>query len=249
MTECAAQPYVIIVVVLGGRGWQLRSNLRQGFEQVRGVLTGDVLQPGTRKGGVITLPRPGSDQLFFVYTGAAGRLGGLDPRAFFKRTRLFERNVALLRDEHKAYYQRGLSSSVESFEALLNWHHEYRSGLPHARRVFCLGTSMGAYAAIVFGYLMKAEQVWALGLPTSRLDDIQAIPSDRDDLAALLDRPNGVTTYHLHYSAGCVPDAKAVKRIAACEGVRLHPHPGHHHRVLPTMLERGALETLLPNPQ
>ena len=249
MTQCAAGRYVIIAEVLRRRGWVLRKNLRQGFERVPGVVTGDVLEPGTGKGGVITVPRPGSDQLFFVYTGAAGRLGGLDPRAFFKRTRLFERNVALLRDEHKAYYQRGLSSSVESFEALLNWHHEHRSGLPHVRRVFCLGTSMGAYASILFGYLLKAEQVWALGLPTSRLDDTLAIPSDRGDLAALLGRPNGVTTYHLHYSKGCVEDAQAVKRIAGCEGVRLHPHPGHSHRVMPTMLERGALETLLPTPQ
>jgi hypothetical protein len=208
-----------------------------------------VLQPGTRKGGVITLPRPGSDQLFFVYTGTACRLGGLDPRAFFKRTRLFERNVALLRDEHSAYYQRGLSSSVDSFEALLAWHHEYRSGLPHVRRVFCLGTSRGAYAAILFGYLLKAEQVWALGTPTTRLDDVGGIPSDRGDLAALLARPNGVTTYHVHYSEGCGPDAKAVQRIAGCEGVRLHPHPGRVHNVALTMLERGSLETLLPNPQ
>jgi hypothetical protein len=77
---------------------RLKKNLEQGFVRVRGALVGDVLKTGTRKGGVITLPRPGSDQLFFVYTGKARRLG-LDPRAFFKKTRLFERNVAFLRDE------------------------------------------------------------------------------------------------------------------------------------------------------
>ena len=39
--------------------------------------------------------------------------------------------AALLRDEHRAYYQRGLSPSAASFDALLRWHHEYRSDLPH----------------------------------------------------------------------------------------------------------------------
>jgi hypothetical protein len=240
-----AQACGIVVDVLGRPVRGLRKSLKLGFRRVRWALVTDVLDP--RKGSVITLPRPGSDQLFFVYTGRAQRLG-LDPRAFFMRTRLFERNVALLRDEHGAFYQRGVSSSLDSFEALLGWHHEYRASLPHVRRVFCLGTSMGAYAAILFGYLLKAEQVWALGTPATRLDDAQGIPANRADLAALLARPNGVTTFHVHYSEGCARDVEAIQRISGCQGVRLHPHPGEFHAVVRTMLDRGALETLLPDP-
>ena len=139
---------------------------------------------------------------------------------------------------------------MESFDALLSWHHEYRSGLPHVAPRLLPGHVDGRLC----GYPLRVSPQSRTGVGARPANEssrrfVLAIPSDRGDLAALLGRPNGVTTYHLHYSEGCVKDAKAVKRIAGCEGVRLHPHPGHSHRVLPTMLERGALETLLPNPQ
>lgn len=206
-----------------------------------------MLRGGTRQGGVITLVRHSSDQLFFVYAGAAQRVG-IDPRAFFTRTRLFERNVVLLRDGRNAFYQQGISHAIDSFDALLGWHHELRASMPHVRRVFTVGSSMGAYAAILFGCLLEAEQVWALGPPVTRLDQAEGFPQERTDLAVLLERSTGRTSYHVHYSEGCPADVEAARRIAHCEGVRLHAHPGTDHNVVTTMAGGGALETLFPAP-
>lgn len=221
--------------------------LRRRLERIRGVVTGDVLQGGSRKGGVIAIPRAGSSQLYFVYTGGAKKLG-VDPRLFFKRTGLFERNVALFRDEHNAFYMNGLSASIDSFDALLAWHHDFRARLPQVKRVFCIGTSMGAYAAILFGHLLKAERVWAFGPPVTILDEFPEAPAERTDLARLLGTPNGVTAYDVHFSEGCAPDVEAASRIAACQGVRLIPHPGSDHDLVKTLLARGVLDKILPDP-
>ncbi len=173
----------------------------------------------------------------------------LDPRQFFQQTRLIERNVVFLRDDGCSYYQRGVPS-LESFDTLLGWHHELRDSMPYVQRLFCLGTSMGAYAAILFGHLLKVEQVWAFAPPTSRLPqalvDELDLPPARADLESLLAQPNGVTRFHVHFNEGCARDARTAARLAQFEGVTLHPQQGGDHNVVHTLMERGLLRELLP---
>jgi hypothetical protein len=204
--------------------------------------------------GAIVFIREESDQLSYVYTGGARGLM-INPILFLNRTRLLERNVVIFQDRYGACYQQGISPQLNTFEAFLDWQIAFRARLPHVRRLFCLGTSAGAYAALLFGRLLEAEEVWAFGPPTDidqpshqqMLGDL-SVPRERRDLAQLLGSPNGKTIYNVYFNEGCAEDAAAAQRISHCDGVRLWPQPGKTHDVLSVMFENDRLATLLPEP-
>ncbi len=204
--------------------------------------------------GAIVLIRENSDQLFYVYTGDARGLM-INPILFLNRTRLLERNIVIFQDRYDAFYQRGISPEVNSFEAFFNWQVAFRERLSHVRRLFCLGTSAGGYAALAFGRLLKAQEVWAFG-PQTNLDSRKyrrslaglSVPRERMDLALMLGTSNGKTTYNVYFNERRREDAAAAQRIAQCEGVRLWPKPGKGHDVLSVMFEHDRLATLLPDP-
>jgi hypothetical protein len=214
--------------------------------------------PGPRKSrwrvaeGVITLIREDSDQLCLIYAAYRGNMS-VDALTFFTRARLFERNLAFFRDAGRDYYQGGVSESISSFAALLDWQRRFLRTLPHVRRVFCLGTSMGAVAALMFGRLLDVEEVWAFAPPTTQLEahKIRApldLPEEQADLARLLASPGGRTIFNVYYNAGYVKDESAALRLAGCPGVRLHARDGAGHDVVTPMIRSGLLETLLPAP-
>ena len=202
-----------------------------------------------RRAGAITFVRPASNQLFFVYTGRA-RGVGVNPIDFFAQTRLLERNVVVLQDRHRAFYHRGVSAAVPSFDALLGWLTAFRDSLPHVRRVFCLGTSVGGYAALLSGHLLGVEQVWAFGPPTV-LPDVPSLRGvsvavERRDLAVALASDNGRTKCEIYYNGHDEADGAAAARIAGCPRVTLWSQPGHDHNVVKTLLETSRLAAVLP---
>jgi hypothetical protein len=202
--------------------------------------------------GIITLTREDSEQLCLVYAAFRGNMS-VDALTFFTRARLLERNVAFFRDAGGDFYQGGVSESVASFTALLDWQRGFLQTLPHVRRIFCLGTSMGAVAALIFGRLLDVEEVWAFAPPTTRLEAqmVRApldLPEDQADLARLLAAPGGRTIFNVYYNAGHAPDARAALRLSGCPGVRLHARDGVGHDVVSPMIRSGLIETLLPVP-
>jgi hypothetical protein len=178
-----------------------------------------------------------------VYTGWFGGVS-VDPAKFFGLTRLLEHNVVVFQDGYQALYQRGISGEIDSFDALLAWQREFRSRLPHVRRLFCLGNSSGGYAALLAGYLLRADRVWAFAPPTRFWDLVTSAPGlapERRDLAIQLGADNGVTLYDIFFNETHARDRDAAARIAGCPGVRLWPQPGSGHNVVKTMIEHGTL--------
>jgi hypothetical protein len=115
--------------------------------------------------------RDRSDQLCFVYAGA-DRGVMINPAVFLDSTGLFDQNLVIVQDRWNAYYQCGVSPELSSFDALLEWQHEFRASLSHVTRVFCVGACMGGYAAIAFGHLLRVEEVWAFGAVTLLPDGV-----------------------------------------------------------------------------
>jgi hypothetical protein len=198
--------------------------------------------------GVPTLLHQESNQLFYVYTGKRGRLMG-SPVGFMTQTRLLERNVVFLSDPHGSFYADGVSADLDDYDKVVAWQRDLRRELTHVERSFCLGTSMGGYAALLFGYLLEVEEVWAfspLTIPTA--DVCRRVPPERADLAVLLRTPNGRTRYNVYYNQNWGADAIAAGSLAECEGVRLCPQEGEGHNVVQTLLERRLLGELIVPP-
>ena len=198
--------------------------------------------------GVTVSTRHASNQLFHIYLGGVSSPAA--PINFFGETRLLERNIAIFRDRYSAFYQRGVSSELPSFEALLQWQLEFRRSCAHVRRFFCVGTCSGGYAALLFGHLLRAETVWAfepLTRPDDWLDDA-AIPPERADLSVLLARWNGRTTYNIYRSTEEVKNRENLGRLASCPGVNSRPVPARPGSVLKHLIDQGGLETLFPPP-
>jgi hypothetical protein len=202
-----------------------------------------------RPQGAAIFIRPASNQLFFIYTGRS-RGVGVDPLDFFKQTRLFERNVVIFQDRFRACYQRGISPAIPSFESLLQWQTTLLASLVHVRRVFCLGTSLGGYAALLAGHTLAVERVWAFGPRTVLSDEPDERRTSgsphRGDLGVALSRDNGTTAFDVYYNEGHAEDAAAANRLAHCPRVTLSPQRGDGHNVVKTLLDRGTLVTLLP---
>jgi hypothetical protein len=196
--------------------------------------------------GVLIRVQQKSDQLFYVFAGIKRGLMG-NPMAFLQQTGLLVRNVALFVDPAEGYYQGGVNARLDSYDRLLGWQQTFRVGLPHVRRVFCLGTSMGGYAAVLFGHALCANEVWAFSPLTMAAPEVgRRIPAERADLARLLRSSNGVTRYNVYYNEADRTDRDAAERLGTCPGVRLWPQRGDGHNVVKTMLEDGRLATLLP---
>ena len=185
--------------------------------------------------------RETSDRLFFVYTGQAKSLL-MNPQTFCQKAGLFDHNLVVFEDPFVAYYAKGVSDSVNTFEALLDWERGLRQRLSHVRRTFCLGTSMGAFAAILHGHALCAEVVWAFA-PKTIIDNApSAVESAQPtDLKAVLDNSNGVTRYELYYNDGFVADRESALRLGQCDGVVLKPQNARNPNVVKTLDTLGLM--------
>jgi hypothetical protein len=222
---------------------------------------------------VVKRPRQNCSQLFFIYQGFNDRLM-MPAMQFLKETSLLDRNLVMFRDVHKQFYLKGLSDSIGDLPSLVRWQEQCVGSLPHVRESYCLGTSMGAFASIVCGHLLKVRTVWAFGLtrlcivPSERGLDVPLPPVPADQLSLrlrltrvlrrlkirkpylhlgeLLAQGNGVTEYRLFYNRQYRRDARVAQALAGCPGVKLFPLEGHDHNVVAALVRDGALPGLFP---
>jgi len=199
--------------------------------------------------GCVFLSRPLSSQLFFVFAGARTNTP-IAPTVFLGRTRLMERNIVLFRDKDEVFYHSGVSSAVSSMSALTVWQRHFVQALPQVTRVYCLGTSMGAYAALLSGHLIKADAVWALA-PITNIEGHPFVkglqlPEGQADLASTLAIGNGHTVYNVFYNDRCEQDRRAAHRLRGCPGVKCFPQAGRGHDIVRTLANRRLLDRLLP---
>jgi hypothetical protein len=203
----------------------------------------------TRESGAAILIRETSDQLFLVYTGGRQQIMG-DPMRFFAEAGLMERNLVLFKEAQPAYYYRGISDRLDTFDRFLAWQRELCTRLQHVRRVFCIGSSMGAYAAILYGYHLRAEEVWAFS-PQAEAREVLLppdVPPHLRDLPRLLATSNGRTRYNIYYNRSSAIDHAEASRLSGADGVALCPQNGTGHRVVDTLIESGRLRSIFPEP-
>ncbi len=193
---------------------------------------------------------------------------------FFGRLKKLEQNSGrhinkvLVRDSGNSWYHRKIDGlgdhpdqTAEALRALIV--------AIAPSKVITIGQSMGAYAAVMYGLLLKVESVIAFG-PLSFLDVGQALlyherrwlavmrdlaqnppPSGYYDLAAL---PRGHTAMHLIF--GTKPDqanatesvnldAMHAHRLAALGNCTLYPYPYSGHPVVQHLIDTRRINALL----
>jgi hypothetical protein len=181
-------------------------------------------------------------------------------------------NKILVRDTQNAWYHRRIpglgdhvDDTVKSLRAIIR-------GIAPGRLI-TIGQSMGGYAAIMFGMLLRADRIISFG-PLSFLNAEQALcyhdrrwlsvmqkleadppGSGYDDLPALcLKQRPAHSELHLHF--GTRPDGEGAResvnldafhanRFAAYKRCHLHPYPFSGHTVVQSLIDHKQLDRLL----
>lgn len=194
-------------------------------------------------------------QLFFVYTGLRRRMQ-LAPLEFMQRTSIIDRNMVVFRDLFEQLYQRGIGPQVGSLPAFLRWQEELLGKFPSVRHRYCIGTSGGGYAALLSGYLLRADVVWAFA-PMVRIQDNFRVSAGEHglseetyerytDMTKLLAEGNGKTEYRIYYNRHFAPDVQAISALEGLPGVQLFPQDGADHFVVQELARTNMLSGLLP---
>lgn len=203
---------------------------------------------------MVSWTRETSDELFYVFQGRGMRLM-MDPMDFLRETGMIHVNLVMLRDYQRFFYHAGLNSEIQDLDAILQRLRTFRQELPHVRQSFCLGSSAGGYAALLFGHYLRAHTVFAFA-PQTLIDlqrlqaftgrtDTWRFPEAHRDLALLLAEHNGQTRYKVFYCEGRARDRDFAERISGCPGVELHPQPGNTHLVIQELYKAGRLREVV----
>jgi len=204
-----------------------------------------------------------STSLLIAFGGIQGGLE-IPPFEFFNATGGFPIKRLFVRDLAQAWYHhgaRGHGSNIpelaDSLRALL---------APYeVDRLVVTGTSMGGYAAILFGSLLGADTAIAFApqtvLERGVLDEIGDHRWDKDlarvaarggldprwtDLRRVLPEVRVADTlYEVRYDPLLRLDREHCERIEGLPGVRLLPREGGGHSIARDMRDRGELEPLL----
>ena len=146
----------------------------------------------------------------------------------------------ILRDLSCSYFVYGLPGTrISSFDEIIAWLDGYIRGADQIQRVYTLGISMSAFAAIRAAHLLDADVAYSFGINETALPGIC-------DLRELLSVSNGKTKFQLYFNEHFAHDKNVSSRLSSLPGVSLCPQSGTHHFVFQTLWEQGMLTTLFP---
>lgn len=183
--------------------------------------------------------------LIIAFSGGAQKLD-VPVHEFFETTKTLDYNRILLRDKYYMYYHYGVDRKRKDWPSLIEY---LKSEVTRLRpeKVVCVGTSTGAYAAIIAGHYLVADFVHAFS-PQTKLDvNRDGIRKARHplhrwrmslsrrvlaqvlDLASLLQQHNGKTSYFVHYGFDHEIDRGYAQRISKMPGVTTLGYPSAAH--------------------
>jgi hypothetical protein len=168
---------------------------------------------------------------------------------FIQQTQILDRNLMILRDLNHCCYQRGISAQQPTIASFLRWQaHVIKAKFPKVSEVYCIGSSGGAYAALLSGHFLKVKKVWAFAppVPVETSEYIAYVDAQFGDLSRVLDKDNGTTEYEIFFNESLQSDRAAAERLRDLPGVTLSPQGGEGHAVVIHLAKTGRLKSLLP---
>lgn len=174
-----------------------------------------------------------------------------------------------VRDLDQLWYLKGLPSIAPCPEGVSE-HLRQLITEQESKKVVTVGGSMGGYGALLFGHLLKADEVYSFSgqtyLPTRKGLNLAKVIHGRDwrllgkqweillnreinrlyfDLEPLLRGDSGKTTYHLYYSSKVANDSSHAQHVTNLPNVQLHEYRDTGHHVANAMRDSGELEQVL----
>jgi hypothetical protein len=199
-----------------------------------------------------------------AFGGNATRMGGLPPFEFFHQLDGVTAGRVFIRDLDQSWYQLGIRGAGDDVAASATW--LQRTLQQHdIERAVCVGCSAGGFAAIVFGGLLGASEIYAFNPQTTisrrglwkvrdgrwnvylepmrkQLGDRQPVFDARSVVARASNRPR----IFVHWGKNESRDKRHALRLRGVPNVELVPHDGLGHSDLTRALrDTGELRELL----
>lgn len=203
-----------------------------------------------------------SNALLVAFGGIGAGLG-MPPFEFFRLAADIPTKKMFVRDLEQTWYQRGLPGISRDVRSTVAYLQDELARLKVERTVF-VGNSMGAYAAILFGWLLDVDVVHAFAPQSfigrlarlwnrdfrwrAQMRRLHATPQLSDeyfDLRRVLSRHSRKTVIHVHFPDGHRLDRLHSRRLGSHESVVLHPYPHGAHNLIKQLRDAGELEALL----
>jgi hypothetical protein len=199
--------------------------------------------------------------LIIAFSGGAQKLD-VPVHEFFETTKTLGYNRILLRDPYYMHYHHGVDRARRDWPSLIAYLRQEIERL-QPKKVLCVGTSAGGYAAIIAGHHLRADFVHAFSPQTEIVFDRDAIRGARHplnrwrmtkssrvcqevlDLVPMLSHYNGKTRYFVHYGTGHEIDVRAVSRIAGMPAVTTLGYPCDAHAIAIFLAKRKFLGHVL----
>lgn len=204
-----------------------------------------------------------SDVLLVAFSGIQGGYGGQPVFEFSKSLNRFSVNKLFMRDLEQLWYQRGLPGIRGGIQGVADYLGK-QIAEQRIRRVVTLGNSMGGYAALLFGWLLRADEVHAFS-PQTYISRRQRLMS-RDfrwrqavrraqvsgdlsgrylDLLPLFEEQPMRGNIHIYYCRVHRLDRYHATRLEGQAGFELHPHEAGGHVLVRWLRDIGSLDSLL----
>lgn len=156
-----------------------------------------------------------------------------------------------VRDPYDQWYQKGVSEEVSDVQAVARRLRTIIEDLG-ARRVVCVGSSMGGYAALLFGTLVRADAVFACSPQTildTRLPHTPSFSYDEGEYYDLKDlvwkKQRHRPQLHILYGSDDIVDIWNAKRARRLEGDGRYPVAGQDHLAAAAAVASGDFVTVV----
>jgi hypothetical protein len=211
--------------------------------------------------GYLTDLDHGPAPVLIAFGGIGGQVG-ISPFEFFRLMSSVPVNKIFIRDIDQSFYHRGIRGLGTTFEQCGD---ALAALVPlDARRVVCIGSSAGGFAASVFGTMIGADQVIAIAPITyltrvrrrlthdrrwrKSIDPINRGPGRQRaylDLRRFLRSQSGpLPRTDVYYAEKHRLDALHARRLRGIRNVHLLPRTGANHALAKEMRDSGELERM-----
>jgi len=198
-----------------------------------------------------------SSDIMIIAFGAIGNINNAEaPFEFVKVLKNLNVSKVFLRDINRSWYHAGMHDISNDIEGTVSFLKEkiQHSG---AKRVICMGNSMGGYAALLFGILLKADYILTFA-PQTSLENIDLIGSKQQikyvhnhfpntyfDINELLTTSLNTSAIHIYYDPSIIKDKVHAMHISRYSNVYLHECDGLGHILHYSLMKTGEFQLIL----